>query len=436
MTVSGTANPQSTRNSNLVNPAIGVADHKGQRAKRKLSKTLSMKCTGSWRTASDDGDRKLVVNPFEAETVRTLFERYRDLGTVNALKEEADRLGLRTKARRPNNGNRSGSVPFRIGHLHKLLTNRLYLGEITHKGTSYPGEHEAIIDRALWDAVQDQLRRNAKRRKRSVNVKGSNLLTGLLFDEEGTRISPHYADKQGQRYRYYISRDPDAKTQWRLPAPAVERAVVDGIVAFLRDTPRLIDHFDPTPEATTAAIDAAAALAHEFVTSDAITVRYLLLDFVDRIELASSRLRVELDRAKLLKRCLGHSNGQIADTNIAIELPVAFKRRGVETKLIIEGRSDKSSKPDPALVTAVTSAHRWFAQLKSGEVCSIKELADCHGIDKGDVSRILPLAFLAPDIVEAILDGKHPVALTAYRLKRMRSLPYDWQAQRQLLGFA
>ncbi len=410
-------------------------------AERIRDKIAASKKKGLWMggvvpLGYDVVDRKLIVNQAEAETVRTLFQRYRDLGTVKALKDEADRLGLRTKARIPNNGGRSGGMPFRIGHLHKLLTNKIYLGKTTHKGQSYPGEHEAIIDLALWALVQDQLRQNTKQRTRSVYVRGSNLLTGLLFDEEGKRISPHYTNKQGRRYRYYISRDPDAKTQWRLPAPAVERAVIDGIVEFLRDTPRLINHIDPTTEETAAAIDAAAALAHQPVTGDASTLRSLILDLVNRIELTSSCVRVELDPTELMKRCLCESNGQITDKSIAIELPVTFKRRGVEMKLIINGQSDKPSKPDPALINVVTSAQRWFAQLKSGEVRSIKDLAARHSVDKGDVSRILPLAFLAPDIVEAILDGKHPVDLTAYRLKRIRSLPYDWQAQRELLGFA
>jgi hypothetical protein len=88
------------------------------------------------------------------------------------------------------------------------------------------------------------------------------------------------------------------------------------------------------------------------------------------------------------------------------------------------------------MVTAVTSASRWFEELKRGTAQSIKDIAARHRVDKGDVSRILPLAFLAPDIVEAILDGRQPVELTAYRLKRLRHLPHLWSEQRRLLGFS
>src|SRR3546814_641988 len=145
-------------------------------AERIRDKIAASKKKGMWMggvvpLGYDVVDRKLIVNAAEAGTIRTLFDLYRRLGTVKAVKAEADRLGLRTKARKPDNGSRPGSVPFTIGHLYKILTNRMYIGEITHKGNSYPGEHDPIIDRALWDAAQVQLDANARRRTRGVNGK-------------------------------------------------------------------------------------------------------------------------------------------------------------------------------------------------------------------------------------------------------------------------
>ena len=87
------------------------------------------------------------------------------------------------------------------------------------------------------------------------------------------------------------------------------------------------------------------------------------------------------------------------------------------------------------MIEAVTTANEWFSALKAGETESVMALSDRHGVDKGDVSRILPLAFLAPDIVEAILDGRQPVEFTAYRLKRLHDLPPLWDDQRRLPGF-
>ncbi|MPY72920.1 MAG: resolvase [Alphaproteobacteria bacterium] len=415
-------------------------------AERIRDKIAASKKKGLWMggvvsLGYDVVDRKLIVNSGEAETVRTLFHLYRSLGTVRAVKAEADRLGLRTKARKPNNGSRAGGVPFTIGHLHKLLTNRIYLGEITHKDQSYPGEHEPIIDRAAWDAVQAQLDANARSRARGTNEKSPGLLTGLLYDEDGGRISPHHSTKQGRRYHYYVSRDPDARMGWRLPAKAIERAVLDGIAGLLGDTRRLIDALGPaaTPaQEIEATLLRACQLRKDLQAAGPADQRAMLLDLVARIEVAQHRVRIVL-RMRVLRDRLGISEPEQpapGSATMNLDLPVTFKRRGVETKLIIAGAEATSAAPDTALIAAVTSANRWFAELKTGAAHSIKDLAARHKVDKGDISRILPLAFLAPDIVAAILDGRQPVELTAYRLKRLRALPRLWSEQRRLLGFA
>ena len=420
-------------------------------AERIRDKIAASKKKGMWMggvvpLGYDVVDRKLIVNPSEAETVRTLFRLYREVGTVKLLKEEADRIGLRTKARKPNNPSQSGrrgGDPFTMGHLYKLLANRLYLGEMTHKGASYPGEHDAIIGPDLWNAVQDQLSRNALKRSRTAKTNGSNLLTGLLYDEQGNRISPHYCVKQGRRYRYYVSRNPGGRSEWRLPAGTIETVVVSGIVAFLKDQRQVIDQVIPAQvinDGVERMLARAKDLGNQLETGTASQRRSTLVDLVDRVGLSQERVRVELQRSGLLQKLRDEIDDlpvdDTEDASVVIELPVTFKRRGVETKIVIAGEENAASTPDPALINAVTSANRWFADLKTGKVRSVKQLAESVGVDKGDVSRILPLAFLAPDIVEAILDGRHPVDLTAYRLKRIHTLPYDWQEQRLLLGFA
>jgi DNA invertase Pin-like site-specific DNA recombinase len=416
-------------------------------AERIRDKIAASKKKGMWMggvvpLGYDVVDRKLIVNAAEAGTIRTLFDLYHRLGTVKAVKAEADRLGLRTKALRPNNGSRPGGVPFTIGHLFKILTNRMYIGEITHKGNSYPGEHEPIVDRVLWDAVRTQLDANAQRRTRGVNEKSPGLLTGLLYDEDGDRISPHHSNKQGRRYRYYISRDPDSRTGWRLPAKAIETVVLDGLAGFLNDKPRLIDALEPS-EAAVREIEPilrrAGQLSSDLQSAGPANQRALLLDLVDRIVVAQHCIRIALRIGELRSRlCISNrhrASSECVPAIVNIDLPVSFKRRGVETKLVIGGATHKAALPDRAMVTAVTSASRWFEELKRGTAECIKDVARQHRVDKGDVSRILPLAFLAPDIVEAILDGRQPVELTAYRLKRLRHLPHLWSEQRRLLGF-
>ena len=416
-------------------------------AERIRDKIAASKKKGMWMggvvpLGYDVVDRKLIVNEREARTVRTLFDLYRRLGTVNAVKEEADRLKLRTKARKPNSGGRNGGVPFRVGHLHKLLTNCIYIGEISHKGQRYSGEHSPIVDRDVWDAVQVQLSNNTRRKRRKSNDPSGSLLTGLLFDEDGKRIAPHHCNKKGRRYRYYVSRDPEAQRGWRLPATAIEAAVLDGIAGFLRNEQGLVDALDlvaiPAHEIA-AILSNATHLAAEVAAAGPGQQRSMMLDLVEKIILTRDRVHIAL-RPETLGDALGLPETKPAGSNqnaptLTIDLPVSFKRRGVETKMIIGETADAPPLQDRPLIEAVTQAHQWFAKLQSGAAESVKALADHHRVDKGDVSRMLPLAFLAPDIVETILDGRQPVALTAYRLKRLRDLPPLWVDQRRLLGF-
>ena len=120
---------------------------------------------------------------------------------------------------------------------------------------------------------------------------------------------------------------------------------------------------------------------------------------------------------------------------IVLEEPIALRRRGVEAKLVLRSTPETATTPDPNLVALVARAHRWFGLLTRGTAQSIREIAEREGANESDVSLILPLALLAPDITKAILDGRQPPELTARTLKRLRPLPFAWDAQRRLLGF-
>src|SRR2546425_10385930 len=149
-------------------------------------------------------DKKLVVAPEEAETVRRIFRRYLELGAMGAVVEELDRSGIRTKANGLADGRVRGGIRFGVGSLAYLLKNRFYVGEVVYRGEVHRGEHEPIVDRELFDAVQAKLAANAVDRR--CRLKGSPaILTGRLFDDRGNRMSPTHSNKQGVRYRYYVS---------------------------------------------------------------------------------------------------------------------------------------------------------------------------------------------------------------------------------------
>ena len=168
------------------------------------------------------------------------------------------------------------------------------------------------------------------------------------------------------------------------------------------------------------------ALGHDATRGEALAA------VVNRIELSPIRLRVILSAAPLVP-----SIGEELDLQKAVlvrDVPLRLKRRGVEMRFVIEGRSASPTTPDPVLLKEIRRAHRCFEALVSGQVSSVAELATVEGISDRYVSSLLPLALLAPDIVEAIASGRQPPELTAHRLIRSVDLPTAWAAQTQLLG--
>jgi DNA invertase Pin-like site-specific DNA recombinase len=413
----------------------------GERIRDKIaaSKKKGLWMGGVVPLGYDVRDRKLVVNTAEAQTIRTLFDLYLEHANTRIVKQHADKLGLLTKRRTRHYGHRQGGEPFQRGHINKVLTNPIYIGEIVHKGVRHPGEHEPIIARTTWEAAQAQLKRNAVARRHQSNANCPSLLAGLLFDERGERLSPSHASKGGRRYRYYTSRSEHPR--WRLPAQAIEQVVIEGLQGLLNDRYRMADGLGTGTKTASSLQDLllrAARLGKQLSEVDPVQQRAFLLELVSRSVLAAELIKVTL-RADALRARLGlpEDTRETAErrTEMTFEIPVAFKRRGVETRLIIAGGSGASRSPDPRLLTLLAQAHQWFAELHSGSGGSVRTLAMRHNADPGDVSRILPLALLAPDIVEAILDGRQPTELTAARLKRVRELPLSWAKQRRKLGF-
>jgi site-specific DNA recombinase len=179
-------------------------------------------------------DRKLVVNKAEAETVRKIFQRFIKIGSATEL--------VRALRAESICGKRGKLVD--KGYVYKLLNNRVYVGEAVHKGTPYPGEHEAIIDRSLWDRVHAVLRESPRKRAAHTRAQTPALLKGLIFGPTGRAMTPAHTRKGGKLYRYYVStdvlkRDAEACTVRRIPAAEIESAVVDQLRRLLR-SPEII----------------------------------------------------------------------------------------------------------------------------------------------------------------------------------------------------
>ena len=179
-------------------------------------------------------DRKLVINEAEAATVRMIFERFVEVGSATALARALAAEGVRT---------RRGRLVDK-GFLYKLLNNRVYIGDAVHKGTAYPGEHEAIITRALWDKVHGILRESPRVRAGRTRAATPALLKGLIFGPTGCAMTPTHTRRGDKLYRYYVSqsvlkRGADACPVGRVPAAEIEGAVVDQLRGLL-GTPEVI----------------------------------------------------------------------------------------------------------------------------------------------------------------------------------------------------
>jgi hypothetical protein len=202
----------------------------GERIRDKIaaSKRKGMWMGGTIPLGYDVKQRKLVVNEEEAKLVNNIYRWYLELGSVSKLKTYLDQHGVKSKKRVSSAGCQSGGVSFLRGALYLILQNPAYRGEVRHQNQSYPGEHEAIIPRDLWEQVKAQLRSDNGGRRNEVRANCSSMLLGLLQDDEGNRFSPSHTVKNGKRYRYYVwqatATDSNRQSKAiRLPAYDVER---------------------------------------------------------------------------------------------------------------------------------------------------------------------------------------------------------------------
>jgi site-specific DNA recombinase len=359
----------------------------------------------------------------------------------------------------PASGRVYGGRPFSRGQIYRLLSNPIYLGEIDHKGARYDGQHKAIISRKTWDSAQAKLAFNTHARHVRSNAKEPSLLAGLLYDEKNNRAAPTHVSKQGKRYRYYgLQSRGVASTQnqnirpWRIAAGEIEGVVIARLHAALVDRRWLIESLsleDTTHNKVGAIINSARALATRLTSASGSEQRGILLRLLRMIVLTESELHIDVRANELMTilsssektdgfqsgpRKIGtqptqDSKSQPDEHVFTLSVPVAFKRRGVETKIILEGAlSSKRSQPDPALIKTIARAHVWFENIVAGRL-TMSELAAREGMKVSSVAKLLPLAFMAPDIVEAILAGNQSATVVARRLIRS-DLPLLWKRQR------
>lgn len=390
----------------------------GERIRDKVaaSKRKGMWMGGHIPIGYDLRDRQLIVNDGEANTVRMIFAEYLRLGSVYDLHEELTRRDVRTKRRTCTTGRVLGGELFGRGTLYHLLSNPLYIGKIRHRGQTFTGRHEAIIDEQTWTQSQTLMRENCVRRRGSANLASRRPLLGLLSGDDGSRFTPSHASKKGRRYEYYVAQAADSKEMRRLPALETEQTVSSMIAKLLSNPLEMSHRFAGLSVRQMRLLTTAAQHKAEVLREPTSAEAHRLMRTILRsVTISRSELAVALDTGKLVRILIeDHVSSQIAEV---IELRCAFEiaRRGSEVRLVLTDGS-AIHKPIPSLARAVTRAREWAQLISEGKITTMRELVAYSGLTKQYVRQILRLALLPSDLAAAIQQGDHPPTLTVAKL--------------------
>jgi len=427
----------------------------GERIRDKIaaSKKKGMWMGGLPPLGYDVRERKLVVNKEEAQTVLHIYGRYAELRSVRALKAELDAAGIRSKHRTFSDGTVYGGHELSRGALYLMLQNRIYRGEITHRGDAYPGEHKAIVDKTLWDKVQAVLAENRVDRAKGADAKYPSLLAGLAFDESGERLTPTHAVKKDTRYRYYVSKSlitgtaKDNSQGRRIPAGNLESLVVGRLRAFLDDEGAVLSAISDAEQngvEQKRLIARGRRISEELPTLAPDAVRSILLTLVNRVDIKAEHIEIRLYRRRLhdllqaqsIEPSLGApAPGNHTGDTLKLKVKARLQRVGREMKLVVNNAGDLTA-ADPGLLRIIARAHDFQERLVQDPNLTVPAIASQERLTIGYLSRLLRLPSLAPDIVTAIINGKHPPELSAKQLTRLAlKLPTNWAEQRKLLGF-
>jgi site-specific DNA recombinase len=317
-------------------------------------------------------DKKLVIVEADAETIRRIFRRYLELGSIQALAEELDNSAVRTKERTYSNDRIVGGARFGTGALAYLLKNRVYIGEVVHQTKIFQGDHTAILDRELFEAVQEKLKNNTVERK--LRLAGSSaLLIGRIYDDRGNRMTPSHTVKKGVRYRYYVSRavldgDKDrAGCVSRVPAAEIETLILQKLyqnagMPMLDSAgggPALIDNLQR------AVFEKDVVVLHLKPVSDEAEPVILRMPWTP---------------------------------------PVHIKSKGI-THGVPESGPIFDEGARETLLTAIAKARGWMDKLAEDRL-TIEKIAELEKKSARHIRLLLPLAFVPPAELEAIADGR------------------------------
>ncbi len=392
----------------------------GERIRDKIaaSKKKGMWMGGLVPLGYDCVDRRLIINPTEADTVRQIFRQYMRLGCVSKVKQFLEHNQIRSKIRTSNAGRTIGGATYSRGALYHLLNNRIYIGETVHRKESYTGQHQPIVSRGLWNKVAARLRENNQTHRNGKSHSTPSLLSGKLFDSSGVRFTPTHSVKNGKRYRYYTSqtifRNAGTKPAiTRFPAQELDKFVSSQIHVLLQDPGKCTAGINDRPSKDVAA-ERAKQLAREWPTLGTSKQQEFIWNILRRATIGQKAVWTEIDKTKLQATLLERKPEAFCPSRryksdlLTLAGDFQVMRRGAELRVVLpHDDSCFEGERVPSLVKAVARAHGWYERMVAGEVATIGQLAQKSGLTRRYVRRILQLAHLSPQITEALITGRH-----------------------------
>jgi DNA invertase Pin-like site-specific DNA recombinase len=430
-------------------------------AERIRDKIASSKQKGMWMGGRVPfgyraQNRELFIDPDEAQVVRLIFELYHEHRRIKFTKEALDRQGILSRTRTSRSSGRvTGGLPFSKGNIASILANPVYAGRIKHKDKVYAGNHEAIIAETMWEEVQHLRNTQAasKTKRPRPKCSGPALFAGAMFDADGNRLICERATKKGKHYYYYTSsrnklKDTDPKASIimttgkptgkpiRMPVAKTDPIIEAMIADFLsneKDLLHTLNLQNQSAEAIADACHAAKGLKQRLGAMEIYERMQVYESIIARIVIASDAITIWFEPKGLSNQLQTTLD---PESELKFEKQMTIRRRGQELKLVIGGLEHKATNINQPLLKLIAKAHQLRVELESNEATSIKAFAQDNQLDHADAKNLIPLSYLAPSIIEDILEGHQPSDLTVTKLKQLAPrLPLIWSEQRQLLGY-
>lgn len=414
-------------------------------AERIRDKIAASKARGMWMGGipplgyKPDG-RSLAIVEEHAAIIRAIFERYHAIGNVRLLGDQLKADGILSPVRSTATGKIIGGGAFTRGQLYLMLKCRTYLGEVQHKDRVYPGLHSPIISQQLWDMVQARLAANLLGHRNGVRMKAPSLLAGRIVDEKGDALIASHAAKAAAgsaeakiRYRYYIS-DPrhggSGDSGMRIPAVEIEAAVTERIAQAFDDPLTLLEQakLPLEPDMLTGIEQRSADLTARIRLKDHALVRGIVI----RVQVEKGRVDI-LCSVSQMAELLKIPTAFDASTKLTLTSAIRLTRSGRAMRLIQSNGQHASRRVDPALTKLIVQAHRWWGEIRQGEI-NITRLCERERVSDAWISRVLRLAFLSPKVTDAILRGEQPAGLNSAALLATGTVTPGWCGQERLLA--